>query len=109
MASKLLKTFTDANYVSDVINSDKLVVVDFWAEWCGPCRMVGPVLDELAAEVGDDVIIGKLNVDENNKTAQDFRVMSIPTIILYKDGQEVQRLVGVRSKEEYLENINKLK
>jgi thioredoxin 1 len=109
MASELLKTFTDANYVSDVINSDKLVVVDFWAEWCGPCRMVGPVLDELAAEVGDDVIIGKLNVDENNKTAQDFRVMSIPTIILYKDGQEAQRLVGVRSKEEYLENINKLK
>ena len=91
-----VKTLTDATFDADVAQGD--VIVDFWAPWCGPCRMVGPVIEEIAQTHGDKVAVGKLNVDENPGTAGKFGVMSIPTIILFKDGQPDTKVVGARSK-----------
>ena len=88
---------TDRDF-TDVVASDKATLVDFWAEWCGPCRMVAPILDEMAVEHGDSLTVAKLNVDENPQTAMQYEVMSIPTLILFKDGVEKKRLVGARSK-----------
>lgn len=91
--------FTDANFSTET--SDGLVLVDFWAEWCGPCRLVGPVIEGLAGDYDSQVKVGKLNVDDNPRTAQQFRVMSIPTVILFKDGQPVETLVGAHPKSAY--------
>ena len=81
-----ITTVTDVNFQTEVIESDKPVLVDFWAPWCGPCRMVAPVLEEIAKERGEDIQIVKLNIDENPETAAKFQVMSIPTLIVFKDG-----------------------
>lgn len=89
---------TDANFSKDVLQSGKTVLVDFWAEWCGPCRMIGPVLEEMANEMGDDVVIAKMNIDENPQTPAHFGVRSIPTLMLFKDGELVDTKVGVQSK-----------
>ena len=95
----------DKNFEEKVLKSDKVALVDFWAPWCGPCQMMGPVIDETAKEAGDSAVVGKLNVDESPETAQKYGVMSIPTLIIFKGGEIVKQLVGVQSKETLLEEI----
>ena len=90
----MAKEFTDANFATEVIASDKLVLVDFWAPWCGPCKMIGPVIEKLSGELSATVSIGKLNVDDNPATAQEYGVMSIPTILLFKGGKVVGTTMG---------------
>lgn len=92
------KEVSDASFAADVLSSDKPVLVDFWATWCGPCKMVAPVLEEIAAERSDQLTVAKLDVDANPDTARDFQVVSIPTMILFKDGQPVKRIVGAKGK-----------
>ncbi len=92
--------FTDANFNTEVIATDVPVLVDFWAPWCGPCRVQGPIVEELAAEfAGKPVKIGKMNVDDNMETGQKYGIMSIPTIMIFHRGQVAQQLVGLQTKE----------
>ena len=98
-------TASDADF-NDLINGDKPVLVDFWAEWCGPCRMVGPIVEEIAGEYSDKMTVAKLNVDDNPQTAMGYDVMSIPTLIVYQDGVEKKRIVGARPKHALLQEIN---
>ena len=98
-------TVTDASFADDVLMSDKPVIVDFWAEWCGPCRMVAPVLEQIAAEQTGKLKIVKLNVDENPQTQAQFGVTGIPTMILFKDGQMVERIVGFMPKPNLLNRL----
>ena len=98
MAGKDTLEFTDANFESEVIGSDVPVLVDFWAEWCGPCRMLGPVIDELASDNVGKVKIGKVDTDNNRETAAKFNITSIPTIIFFKGGEVVKQNVGMISK-----------
>ena len=97
---------TDANFNEEVQGSAEPVLVDFWAEWCGPCKMIAPVLDEIGREHADKIRIGKLNVDDAPETARQFQVMSIPTLILFKDGEPAKRLVGARGKGQLLEELS---
>lgn len=99
---------TDDNFSQEVTKSDRPVLVDFYADWCGPCKMQAPIIDELEVEVDDKIKIGKLDVDANQQTAQKYEVMSIPTIIIFKDGEVVERLTGLQSKDILLEKINQL-
>lgn len=92
--------FTDDNFEEQVEGSSTLTIVDFWAEWCAPCRMLSPIVAELAEENKDSVKVGKLNVDENPKTATKFGIRGIPTLLFFKDGEVKEQLVGVRSKGE---------
>ncbi|MGM8215542.1 thioredoxin [Bacillaceae bacterium W0354] len=96
---------TDQTFNEEV--SEGLVLVDFWATWCGPCKMIAPVLEEVDAEMGDKVKIVKLDVDENQETAQKFGVMSIPTLILFKDGEKVDQAMGYQPKDALVQFINK--
>lgn len=96
---------TDTNFNQEVLEEKLPVLVDFWAEWCGPCRLVGPVIEELAKEYHGKIKVGKLNVDENPKTTQQYGVMSIPTMIFFKEGKEVARKVGLTGKEELISLI----
>jgi thioredoxin 1 len=98
-------TFTDANFEELANQADKPVVVDFWAEWCGPCRLVGPVVEELAGEYGDKAVVGKLNVDENPDVAMKFGIRNIPTILFLKGGQVVDRQVGAVPKAKLEEKL----
>jgi thioredoxin 1 len=97
---------TDASFASDVLSNNKPVLVDFWATWCGPCRMVAPVLEEIAAEQADRLTVAKLDVDANPETARNFQVVSIPTMILFKDGQPVKRFVGAKGKAALLRELS---
>lgn len=101
-------TFTDSNFTAEVLQSSTPVFVDFWAPWCGPCRMMGPIVETMATEMaGQNIKIGKLNVDENPNTAGQYNVMSIPTFILFKGGQAVDQVVGGVQKEKLEEMIKK--
>lgn len=93
-----VKTLTDDTFDAELAAAGKPVIVDFWAPWCGPCRMVGPVLEEIADAHADNVVVGKLNVDENPGTASKFGIMSIPTIILFRDGEPAKKVIGARPK-----------
>lgn len=101
-------TFTDQNFESDVIKADKPVLVDFWAEWCVPCRVQGPIIEEIAKEFAGSAVVGKLNVDENGTVAQQYGVMSIPTIMIFKSGQMVKQFVGVQSKDTLVAELKNL-
>jgi len=100
--------FSKDDFEEKVLQSDKPVMVDFFAEWCGPCKLAGPVIDQLAEEYKDKAVIGKFDVDQGQEVAQKYGVMSIPTVIVFKDGQEVERKIGFPGKEGYQEMINKV-
>ena len=98
-------TLSDATFDETVGGAEKPVLVDFWAEWCGPCKMIAPVLEEIATEQGDKLEIAKLNVDDNPSTAMKYNVMSIPTLLVFKDGEPVKRLVGAKGKGQLLQEL----
>jgi len=99
------KSVTDATFDSEVLKSAKPVLVDFWAEWCMPCKKIEPLLDEIAAEMGEKVSIVRLNIDENPQTTQAYRVMSVPTLTVFKDGQPVNSVAGARPKSDLIRLI----
>jgi thioredoxin 1 len=107
MAGKTV-TVTDATFEQQVLKSDKPVMVDFWAPWCGPCRAVAPTLEELASEYQGKLVIAKVNTDEDQRYAMQFGVMAIPTLIIFKNGKEVDRIQGAGPKSMYTQRINKV-
>jgi thioredoxin 1 len=104
--SENIITLTDATFDETIATSDVPVLVDFWAEWCGPCKVIAPILEEIAGEQAGRVKIAKLNIDENLDITRRFEVMSIPTLVLFKDGEAVQRLIGAKPKGQLLQEIS---
>lgn len=105
MASEAVLQITDENFEQEVMNSDVPVLVDFWAEWCMPCRMLGPVIDEIAAEFAGKAKVGKVDTDSNREVSLKFEISAIPTVLLIKDGQIVQKFVGVNGKQDYVDAL----
>jgi thioredoxin 1 len=99
------KTVTDSTFDADVLGSDKPVLVDFWAEWCGPCKMVAPVLEEIASEHGDKITVAKVNIDENPEIARRYQIMSIPTMSVFSGGEVVRSIVGAKPKAALLRDL----
>ena len=107
MSSELLAAATDSNFENEVLKSDNPVLVDFWAPWCGPCKAIGPIVEEIAGQYKDSVKIMKLNVDDNQKMAAHFGVLSIPTLILFKEGKVLEKIVGLVPKAKLEDLIKK--
>ena len=95
-----MREITDNNFIEEIENHDGIAVVDFWAAWCGPCKMIAPIFEELDSELGDKIKFGKVNVDENPTVSNKFKILSIPTILVFKNGSVVDTLVGFRPKQE---------
>lgn len=107
MSSQIMGVATDGNFEDEVLKSDKPVLIDFWAPWCGPCKAIGPIVEEIAQQFKDTVKVMKLNVDENQKTALNYKVRSIPTIILFKDGNVLDTVIGLVPKNRLEDFIKK--
>jgi len=99
---------TDDTFETEVIQADKPVIVDFWATWCGPCKMIAPILEEIAGEYSDQVKVAKLDVDANNKIAGKYGIMSIPSLLFFKNGEEVDRVIGVVQKSQLISRLDKV-
>ena len=105
--SEQVKHVTDSSFDQDVLQSTRPVLVDFWAEWCAPCRMIGPIIDQIASDFASGATVVKLNVDDNTASAQRYGIKGIPTLILFNDGKEVERVVGATSKDSITRIIEK--
>ncbi|MGH3899144.1 MAG: thioredoxin [Pseudonocardiaceae bacterium] len=105
MAAKSTVIVTDKSFADDVLGSDKPVLVDFWATWCGPCKQVAPVLEEIASEHRDKITVAKMDIDANPSTPRDYQIMSIPTMILFSKGEKVKQIVGAKPKAALLEDL----
>lgn len=101
-------TFSDSNFKEEVLDSQMPVIVDFWAPWCGPCKIVSPTIDELAKEYEGKIKVGKINVDENPQAAGQYGIMSIPSIVFFKQGQPVKTMIGAQAKENYKQEIEQV-
>lgn len=108
MAGANTLEFTDENFDESVVNSDKPVLVDFWAEWCGPCKALGPIIDELATAYHDRVKVGKVDTDANKEVSVRFSVSAIPTVMLFNKGEIVEKFIGLRSKKDFETALNKV-